>query len=35
MLIKMVLFNIRDEIQCTLSTTVLGCVDEFIGYITD
>ena len=24
-----------DEIRCTLSTTVLGCVDEFMGYITD
>ena len=24
-----------DEIRCTLSTTVLGCVDEFMGYIAD
>ena len=24
-----------DEIRCTLSTTVLGCVDEFMGYIPD
>ena len=35
MLVKMVLFNRADEIRHTLSTTVLGCVDEFVGYIAD
>ena len=24
-----------DEIRYTLSTTVLGCMNEFMGYITD
>ena len=35
MLVKVVLFNINNEIQYTLSTTVLKCVDEFMGYIVD